>query len=205
VRILRFDGLVGWCAVSYLTDLGTTAPEKVTQKIFNGVTYFRQEMQSPRKMVAHVLSIDMRVSGLKSLVTPPSHESGLVCTRTTSKFLEEFGLQVAINGDGFSYLDQDTYPPHSTARTAANRSTSTVMRPPAGTVYSQRGRQDRSCTSTKTTKFPSINPAARFSTRFPGTGCWWRKANGSKTWRARLWSRAPRWGSTRTDAGCSWW
>jgi len=110
-RVQRFDGLVGWCAVSYLNNLGTTAPNQLTQKIFNGVTYFRKESESPRKMVAHVLAIDMRASGLKCLVTPPSHSSGLMCTRKTSKFLDEFGLQLAINGDGFSYLDQDTYDP----------------------------------------------------------------------------------------------
>jgi hypothetical protein len=137
VRILRFDGLAGWCAVSYLTDLGTTAPEKLTQKIFNGVTYFRQEMQSPRLMVAHVLSIDMRVSGLKSLVTPPSHESGLVCTRTTSKFLEEFGLQVAVNGDGFSYLDQDTYPPGQVCPNGGEPVDVNSYAASRGTVYSQ--------------------------------------------------------------------
>jgi GH25 family lysozyme M1 (1,4-beta-N-acetylmuramidase)/uncharacterized protein YgiM (DUF1202 family) len=111
VRIQRFDGLVGWASAAYLTDLGTTAPEKLTQRIFPSVVYFRQEMQTPRKMVAHVLSIDTHADGLKSLVTPPSHESGLICTRKTSKFLEEFGLQVAINGDGFSYLDPDEYDP----------------------------------------------------------------------------------------------
>ena len=110
-RVQRFDGLVGWCATAYLTDLGTTPPEQLTQRVFPGVTYFRKETQTPRKMVAHVLAVDMRAGGLKCLVTPPSHESGLMCTRKTSKFLEEFGLQVAINGDGFKYLDQDTYDP----------------------------------------------------------------------------------------------
>lgn len=110
-RVQRFDGLVGWCAVAYLNDLGTTAPEQLTQKIFNGITYFRKEMQTPRKMVAHVLAIDMRADGLKCLVTPPSHESGLICTRKVSQFLAEFSVQLAVNGDGFSYLDQDTYPP----------------------------------------------------------------------------------------------
>ena len=111
VRIQRFDGLVGWASAAYLTDLGTTAPEKLTQKIFPGVTYIRQEIQSPRQMVAHALTIDTHVDGLKSLVTPPSHKSGLICTRKTSKFLEEFGLQVAVNGDGFSYLDPDESDP----------------------------------------------------------------------------------------------
>lgn len=137
VRILRFDGLVGWCAVSYLTDLGTTAPEKLTQKIFSGVTYFRQEMQSPRKMVAHVIAIDMRATGLKSLVTPPSHESGLVCTRKTSKFLEEFDLQIAINGDGFSFLDQDTYPPQQYCPNGGEPVKANSYAASRGTVYSQ--------------------------------------------------------------------
>ncbi len=136
VRILRFDGLAGWCAVSYLTKLDT-APEKLTQKIFNGVTYFRQEMQSPRLMVAHVLSIDMRTAGLKTLVTPPSHSSGLVCTRSTSKFLQEFGLQVAVNGDGFSYLDQDTFPPSQYCPDGGEPVDVNSYAASRGTVYSQ--------------------------------------------------------------------
>jgi hypothetical protein len=137
VRIQRFDGLVGWCAVSYLTDLGTTAPEKLTQKIFNGVTYFRQEMQSPRKMVAHVLAIDTRIAGLKGLVTPPSHASGLLCTRKTSKFLEEFKLQVAINGDGFSYLDQDEFDPQKYCPDGGEPVKANSYAASRGTVYSQ--------------------------------------------------------------------
>ena len=111
VRIQRFDGLVGWASAAYLTDLGINAPEKLTQSLFPGVTYYRYEMRTPRQMVAHVLRIDTHTAGLKSLVTPPSHESGLICTRKTSKFLEEFSLQVAVNGDGFRYLDPDEYDP----------------------------------------------------------------------------------------------
>lgn len=110
-RVMRFDGLVGWCALSYLRDLGTTAPQQLTQRLFSGVTYFRKEIEAPNKMVAHVLAIDTRANGLKSLVTPPSHNSGLICTRRTSQFLDEFELQIAVNGDGFSYLDQDEYDP----------------------------------------------------------------------------------------------
>jgi uncharacterized protein YgiM (DUF1202 family)/GH25 family lysozyme M1 (1,4-beta-N-acetylmuramidase) len=137
VRVQRFDGLVGWCAVSYLTDLGATAPGKLTQKIFNGVTYFRQEMQSPRKMVAHVLAIDTRGAGLKGLVTPPSHASGLVCTRKTSKFLDEFKLQVAVNGDGFKYLDQDEYDPGQYCPDGGEPVKVNSYAASRGTVYSQ--------------------------------------------------------------------
>jgi GH25 family lysozyme M1 (1,4-beta-N-acetylmuramidase)/uncharacterized protein YgiM (DUF1202 family) len=137
VRVQRFDGLVGWCAVAYLTDLGTTAPEKLTQKIFNGVTYFRQEMQSPRKMVAHVLAMDMRAARLKGLITPPSHASGLVCTRKTSKFLDEFKLQVAVNGDGFKYLDQDEYDPGQYCPNGGEPVKVNSYAASRGTVYSQ--------------------------------------------------------------------
>lgn len=110
-RVQRFDGLAGWCSTAYLNDLGATAPKQLKQKIFSGVTYFRKELGAPRKMVAHVLAIDTRAGRRKCLVTPPSHKSGLVCSRKTSKFLEEFNLQLAVNGDGFSYLDQGEYDP----------------------------------------------------------------------------------------------
>ncbi len=137
VRVQRFDGLVGWCAVSYLTDLGTTAPEQLTQRIFTGVTYFRKEMKTPRRMVAHVLAIDMRTTGLKCLVTPPSHASGLICTRKTSKFLQDFGLQVAVNGDGFKYLDQDTYNPQQYCPNGGEPVKVNSYAASRGTVYSQ--------------------------------------------------------------------
>jgi exopolysaccharide biosynthesis protein len=35
---------------------------------------------------------------------------GTICTRTTSKFLDEFKLHVAINADGWKYLDPNTIP-----------------------------------------------------------------------------------------------
>ncbi|MGB7874263.1 MAG: SH3 domain-containing protein [Anaerolineales bacterium] len=136
-RIQCFDGLIGWCATAYLNDLGTTPPEQLTQRIFSGVTYFRKEMQTPRKMVAHVLAVDMRAHGLKCLITPPSHESGLVCTRRTSKFLEEFNLQVAINGDGFRYLDQNTYDPEEYCPHGGEPVKVNSYAASRGTVYSE--------------------------------------------------------------------
>ena len=137
-RVQRFDGLTGWCAVSYLNNLGTTAPSQLTQKIFSGVTYYRKESDSPRKMVAHVLAVDTRANGLKSLVTPPSHESGLICSRKTSKFLEEFGLQFAVNGDGFTYLDQDTYDPAQYCPNGGEPVKVNSYAASRGTVYSQK-------------------------------------------------------------------
>ena len=136
-RVQSFTGLAGWCATAYLTDLGTTPPEQLTQRIFSGVTYFRKEMQTPRKMVAHVLAVDMRAGGLKCLVTPPSHEDGYICTRKTSKFLEEFGLQVAINGDGFKYLDQNVFDPEQNCPHGGELVDVNSYAASRGTVYSE--------------------------------------------------------------------
>jgi GH25 family lysozyme M1 (1,4-beta-N-acetylmuramidase)/uncharacterized protein YgiM (DUF1202 family) len=136
-RIQSFTGLTGWCATAYLNDLGTTAPEQLTQRIFSGVTYFRKEMETPRKMVAHVLAIDMRAGGLKCLVTPPSHDDGFICTRKTSKFLEEFSLQVAINGDGFKYLDQNEYDPEEHCPHGGELVDVNSYAASRGTVYSE--------------------------------------------------------------------
>ncbi len=136
-RVQSFNGLTGWCATAYLTDMGSTPPEKLTQRIFSAVTYFRKEIETPRKMVAHVLAIDMRADGLKCLITPPSHESGLMCTRKTSKFLEEFNLQVAINGDGFKYLDQNTYDPEEYCPNGGEPVKVNSYAASRGTVYSQ--------------------------------------------------------------------
>ena len=67
-----------------------------------GVTYMRIVRYFPHSMIAHVLVIDKKVGNLKFMVTPPDEiDGGVLKARTTSQFLEEFGVQVAINGDGF--------------------------------------------------------------------------------------------------------
>ena len=56
----------------------------------------------PRLVIAHVLVIDTKAKGFRLLVTPPDNSDGHpLNARTTSQFLEEFDLQIAINGDGF--------------------------------------------------------------------------------------------------------
>jgi exopolysaccharide biosynthesis protein len=59
----------------------------------------------------------LRQPGISFLVTPPSSEDDLpLRARTTSRFLEEFNLQVAINGSGFSPWRSNTlldYYPHT--------------------------------------------------------------------------------------------
>jgi uncharacterized protein YigE (DUF2233 family) len=104
------------CLGSYLLyDRGRPAPIPTKQKLYEGVTYRRVVRILPRPMIAHVLEIDTKVKRIEFLVTPPDSEGETpLKARTTSQFLEEFGLQIAINGDKFypwwSYSPVDYYP-----------------------------------------------------------------------------------------------
>ncbi|MFN8411284.1 MAG: phosphodiester glycosidase family protein [Anaerolineales bacterium] len=113
IQTRRLNGLTGWVEKKYTTLLLSTRPASIRQNLFTGITYLRKELTSPRKIVVHVIAIDMLTTGLEFLVTPSSRNDGIICSRTTSKFLEEFGVHVAINGDGFSYLNPVNYPPAS--------------------------------------------------------------------------------------------
>jgi len=78
-------------------------PIPLKQKPYEGVTYRRVVRVIPRPMIAHVLIVDTRAKGIGFLVTPPDSKSETpLDARTTSQFLDEFNLQIAINGDGFS-------------------------------------------------------------------------------------------------------
>src|SRR5690349_25134915 len=81
--------------------LGRPAAFPVKRQLYPGVTYYRQVQYLPHSMIAHILVIDTKnANGLQFLVTPPD-KSGTIPARTTSQFLEEFDVQIAINGDAF--------------------------------------------------------------------------------------------------------
>jgi hypothetical protein len=70
-----------------------------TVQLFQGVLYVRQTRTTPRPLMIHIVEIDLQSSGIDFLVTPGDSTKGLeVPARTTSAFLEEFKVQVAING-----------------------------------------------------------------------------------------------------------
>lgn len=78
-------------------------PQATKQKLFQGITYVREVRQSPRPMVIHVVTVDLREPGIAILVTPGDPGTALpVEARTTTQFLNEFGVQIAVNGDGFT-------------------------------------------------------------------------------------------------------
>jgi hypothetical protein len=100
--------------IYFIFTMGRPAPLPVKRQLFEGVTYRREVQYLPHAMIAHILVIDTKnANGLKFMVTPPEQD-GKMIARTTSQFLEEFDVQIAINGDGFfpwwSHNPLDYYP-----------------------------------------------------------------------------------------------
>lgn len=76
-------------------------PAEKNQALFQGIHYVRDVRQSPHPLVVHILTVRLRASGIEFLVTPGDPEAELpLQARPTSSFLEEFELQIAVNGDG---------------------------------------------------------------------------------------------------------
>lgn len=95
--------LLSLCVAGYmLYDRGRPAPVPMKQTLYEGVVYRRVVRLFPRPLIAHVLTIDTKVRGIEFFVTPPDSKGETpLQARTTSQFLEEFGLQIAVNGDKF--------------------------------------------------------------------------------------------------------
>lgn len=95
-------GLVLLGGIYFVFTLGRPAPIPTKYQLYGGVTYQRMVEYLPHAMIAHVIIIDRKVGGTSFLVTPADEvEDGALKARTTSEFLEETGVQIAINGDGF--------------------------------------------------------------------------------------------------------
>lgn len=86
-----------------LYNRGRPAPVPMKEKLYDGITYRRIVHVIPRPMVIHVLTVDTKAADVGFLVTPPDADSDQpLKARTTSQFLDEFNVQIAVNGDGFS-------------------------------------------------------------------------------------------------------
>ncbi len=97
--ILLLVGLLGLAI-----DLGSRPPRTETiEKLFQGVTYTRRIRSSPRKLVIHVVEIDLMAPGVHILVTGGDPSCGMeTCAMTTGEFLKKNDLQLAMNGSFFS-------------------------------------------------------------------------------------------------------
>jgi hypothetical protein len=83
---------------------GRPLPVPAKETLRQGVEYQRIVRLSPRPMVIHVLTVNLKTNGLRFIVTPPDDAGSdlPLRARTTSQFLEEYDLDIAVNGDGFS-------------------------------------------------------------------------------------------------------
>jgi hypothetical protein len=78
-------------------------PNPESRELFPGIHYIREVTNSPRPLVIHLVRVDLNTPGLDFLVTPGDCSKGReILARTTSQFLTEFDLQLAINGGFFS-------------------------------------------------------------------------------------------------------
>lgn len=111
--LLRALRIAAWALAAVVLAAGLTyflythrpRPDDAQRPLFRGVTYTREVRgpgEVPRPVIAHLVAVDLDAPGLGFLVTPgdPSRARPLI-GRTTSAFLEEFGAQVALNGDFF--------------------------------------------------------------------------------------------------------
>jgi len=96
--------VIGMCIIAFLIyDRGRPAPVPMKQTLYEGVTYQRIVRVIPHPMIAHVIVLDRKTADIGFLVTPPDRKKDdlPLDARTTSEFLAEYNLQIAINGDGF--------------------------------------------------------------------------------------------------------
>lgn len=94
----------GFAGSSYLYWLNhRPIPPDTREMLFEGIEYVREVRTEPRPIIIHALKIDLDTPGLHFLVTPHTPTDGYpLAARTTSQFLDEFDLQIAVNADGFS-------------------------------------------------------------------------------------------------------
>lgn len=83
---------------------GRPAPVEMREEVYPCVVYYRRVHYIPRTLVAHIVTVDLSCKNIQPFVTPPvkGDKEQPLRARTTSQFAQEFNLQVAINGDGFT-------------------------------------------------------------------------------------------------------
>lgn len=120
--------------------VGRPLPIELRQELYDGIVYYRRVHYSPYPMIAHIVTIDTHAKNISFLVTPGNKDNPLpLKARTTSKFLREFNVQIAINGDGFTPWHSHGplfYYPHSGQRIKPNGFAASN-----GNVYSDHGKK----------------------------------------------------------------
>ena len=85
------------------TRLRPSTTEEKTE-LFKGILYQRKKYVTSRPFIVHAVEIDLNTSKIKPFVTPSLSISDRENTNqalTTSEFIQQFGVQLAINGSFF--------------------------------------------------------------------------------------------------------
>ncbi len=83
---------------------GRPAPVEMREEPYPCVVYYRKVLSSPRRLIAHIVTVDLSCKNIETFVTPPEKNDKEMPLRgqTTSAFARQYGVQIAINGDGFT-------------------------------------------------------------------------------------------------------
>lgn len=108
------------------------------QTLFQGIVYKRDARLTPRPLMVHIVTIDLTAPGMNVLVTPgkatPENDKD-IDARTTSEFVREFKVQLAINGSYFYPFHERT--PWDYFPQRGDRVTITGQAMSDGSTYSQ--------------------------------------------------------------------
>ena len=96
----------------------------IKQQLATGIVYQRQIYSQPRPYIAHVVEIDLTNPALTAFVTPviSEPEEDRYSALTTSNFVRQFDLELAVNGSFFYPFEEDTpwsFYPHQGDRAIA--------------------------------------------------------------------------------------
>ena len=107
-----------------IPHLQRPARTTVERPLFEGISYHRQARSAPRPLMIHWVTIDLTALGIGVLVTSgqATADGTELTARTTSQFLKEFDLQLAVNANFFYPFSEKTpwqFYPHSGDRVNA--------------------------------------------------------------------------------------
>ena len=94
--------------VGFVLCVATITIAQESTHLFEGIIYVRDERTALRPMVIHVVMIDLQADEIDFFVTPVDDLDDFdYIARTTTQFVKEFQVQLAINGDFFGPVRDD--------------------------------------------------------------------------------------------------
>lgn len=84
-------------------------PPDLQKQLYEGVMYYRDVRSEPRPVIIHIIAIDLNVADVSFIVTEGDMNADRPYrAQTTSDFLKEYGVQIAINGDFIEPWERST-------------------------------------------------------------------------------------------------